>query len=64
MALQHPFSTRELSELTHHLYFLYSRMTAELAGTVTLECGTEVPANFSLVRERGSWKLLEHHIGS
>lgn len=37
---------------------------AELAGTLTLESGTEVPANFSLVRERGSWKLIEYNIGS
>ena len=37
---------------------------AELAGTLTLESGTEVPANFSLVRESGSWKLIEYNIGS
>jgi len=37
---------------------------AELAGSVTLESGTELPANFSLVRENGSWKLIEYYIGS
>lgn len=37
---------------------------AELAGTVTLESGTELPATFSLVRERGSWKLIKYYIGS
>ncbi|MEX0734497.1 MAG: hypothetical protein WDZ66_11615 [Steroidobacteraceae bacterium] len=37
---------------------------AELAGTVTLESGTVVPANFSLVREGESWKLIKYHIGS
>lgn len=37
---------------------------AELAGVVTLESGTEVPASFKLVRESGTWKLLGYHIGS
>jgi hypothetical protein len=37
---------------------------AELAGTVTLESSTELPATFSLVRERGSWKLIEYYIGT
>ena len=37
---------------------------AELAGTVTLQSGTELPATFSLVRERGNWKLIEYNIGS
>ncbi len=37
---------------------------AELAGTVTLESGTELPATFSLVRENGDWKLIEYYIGT
>lgn len=37
---------------------------AELAGSVTLESGTQVPASFKLVRENGQWKLLSYHIGS
>lgn len=37
---------------------------AQLAGTAMLESGTQVPAYFGLVRERGSWKLIEYHIGS
>lgn len=37
---------------------------AELAGSVTLESGTELPATFSLVRERGNWKLIKYYIGS
>ena len=37
---------------------------AELAGSVTLESGTRVPASFRLVEESGQWKLLGYHIGS
>ena len=37
---------------------------AELAGSVTLESGTELPATFSLVRENGSWKLIKYYIGT
>jgi hypothetical protein len=37
---------------------------AKLAGTVKLAAGTEVPAEFSLVKENGAWKLIGYHIGS
>ncbi|HVR42999.1 MAG TPA: hypothetical protein VMS56_06085 [Thermoanaerobaculia bacterium] len=37
---------------------------AELSGTVTLESGTEMPAQFKLVREGGEWKLISYNIGS
>ncbi len=37
---------------------------AELAGMVTLESGTVVPATFSLVREGENWKLIKYYIGS
>lgn len=37
---------------------------AKLAGTVTLAAGTEVPADFSLAKENGAWKLIGYHIGS
>lgn len=37
---------------------------AELAGMVTLESGTVVPATFSLVRENENWKLIKYYIGS
>ncbi len=37
---------------------------AEFAGSVTLESGTELPATFSLVREREDWKLIKYYIGS
>lgn len=36
---------------------------AKLAGTVMLAAGTKVPAEFSLVKENGAWKLLGYHIG-
>ena len=36
---------------------------AKLAGTVTLEAGTQVPASFELVKENGAWKLLGYRIG-
>jgi hypothetical protein len=37
---------------------------AKLAGSVTLETGTEVPAMFRLVKENGKWKLIGYRIGS
>ncbi|MGQ0735835.1 MAG: hypothetical protein ACT4QD_19550, partial [Acidobacteriota bacterium] len=37
---------------------------AELAGTVTLRVGTEMPASFKLVRENDVWKLISYNIGS
>ncbi|MCP4201691.1 MAG: DUF4878 domain-containing protein [bacterium] len=37
---------------------------AELAGTVTLERGTKVPASFKLVKENDDWKLISYNIGS
>jgi hypothetical protein len=37
---------------------------AQFSGTVTLEAGTELPASFKLVREKGAWKLLAYHLGS
>ena len=37
---------------------------AELAGTVRLASGTEVPASFKLVKENGAWKLIGYQIGS
>jgi hypothetical protein len=37
---------------------------AELAGTVTLTGGSNLPAEFSLVRVGGQWKLSGYHIGS
>lgn len=37
---------------------------AELAGTVTLESGTEVPASFRLVKENDDWKLIAYNLGS
>jgi len=37
---------------------------AKLAGSVTLESGTEVPASFRLVKENGQWKLIGYRIGS
>jgi len=36
---------------------------AKLAGTVTLAAGTEVPASFDLVKEKGAWKLIGYHLG-
>lgn len=35
-----------------------------LGGTVTTRAGTTLPASFTLVRERDSWKLLAYRIGS
>jgi hypothetical protein len=37
---------------------------ARLAGTLTLETGTEVPASFKLVKENGEWRLIGYHIGT
>lgn len=37
---------------------------AELSGSVTLESGTVVPAQFKLVRENDDWKLISYNIGS
>ncbi len=37
---------------------------AKLAGSVTLESGTQVPATFRLVKENGKWKLIGYQIGS
>ena len=37
---------------------------AKLAGTLTLKAGTRVPASFSLVQEKDSWRILSYHIGS
>lgn len=37
---------------------------AVLAGTVTLRSGTKMPANFRLVEENDTWKLLGYNIGS
>jgi hypothetical protein len=37
---------------------------ARLAGTLTLESGTSVPASFKLVKENGEWRLIAYHIGS
>jgi hypothetical protein len=37
---------------------------AELAGTLRLAGGGEVPASFRLVKEKGAWKLLAYQIGS
>lgn len=36
---------------------------AELAGTVTLESGTKLPASFRLVKENDAWKLIAYEIG-
>lgn len=36
---------------------------AELAGTVTLESGTKLPASFRLVKENDAWKLIAYDIG-
>jgi hypothetical protein len=37
---------------------------ARLAGTLTLESGTSVPASFKLVKENGEWRLIAYHIGA
>lgn len=37
---------------------------AVLAGTLTLRSGTKMPANFRLVEENDTWKLLGYNIGS
>lgn len=37
--------------------------SAKLAGSVTLESGTELPSEFRLVQENGAWKLIAYHIG-
>ncbi|MGE5233648.1 MAG: hypothetical protein ACM3OB_06015 [Acidobacteriota bacterium] len=37
---------------------------AKLAGTLTLQAGTEVPAYFKLVKENGAWRLIAYRIGS
>jgi len=37
---------------------------AALAGTVTLTGGSQMAADFKLVREKGTWKLIAYHIGS
>jgi hypothetical protein len=37
---------------------------AKISGTVTLKAGTRVPASFSLVQERDSWRILSYQIGS
>jgi hypothetical protein len=37
---------------------------AELAGTVTLTAGTELPASFRLVRENGEWRINSYQIGN
>ncbi len=37
---------------------------AELAGTVRLASGSEVPASFRLIKENGVWKLRGYQIGS
>lgn len=38
--------------------------TAKLAGTLTLESGTTMPASFNLVKENDQWRLLGYHIGA
>ena len=37
---------------------------ARLAGTLTLQDGTELPASFELVQEGGQWRLIAYQIGS
>ena len=37
---------------------------AKLSGTVTLQAGTTVPAEFELVQENDAWKLIAYHLGS
>ena len=37
---------------------------AKLSGTVTLQAGTTVPAEFELVQENDAWKLISYHLGS
>ncbi len=37
--------------------------TAKLAGSVTLEAGTKVPAKFQLVQENDQWRLIGYNIG-
>jgi hypothetical protein len=37
---------------------------ALLAGSLTLESGTSVPASFKLVKENGEWRLIAYHIGA
>lgn len=36
---------------------------AELSGSVTLKSGTQVPAQFKLVKEDGEWRLISYSIG-
>lgn len=37
---------------------------ATFRGTVTLEGGSELPAEFVLIEEEGAWKLISYNIGS
>jgi hypothetical protein len=37
---------------------------ATFRGTVTLENGSELPAEFVLIEEEGAWKLISYQIGS
>lgn len=37
---------------------------ATFRGTVTLEIGSEVPAEFILIEEDGGWKLISYNIGT
>jgi hypothetical protein len=36
----------------------------KLSGTLTLKAGTRVPASFTLVKEKESWRILAYHIGA
>lgn len=38
--------------------------TAKLAGTLTLEGGTKMPASFQLVKENDQWRLISYNISA
>jgi len=38
--------------------------SAKLAGSLTLESGTDIPAKFDLVKENDAWRILNYSIGS
>ncbi|HVS04102.1 MAG TPA: hypothetical protein VMT16_15155 [Thermoanaerobaculia bacterium] len=74
LAQVQPFEQFSQSAAANSLFFQVAETTfgsrsvsggsAQLAGTVTLQSGTTVPASFHLVKENGAWKLVSYNIGS